>query len=263
MAKVIFFLGALFFLPVFAFSQEASQKEQLRIQVWADLDPFPGHFDDITSYSDSTSEKLRDIVITDGADKKKTGTAHRFLNSAQSSDISPYAYAIARTKEVAPFLLSGMIYGWKFEYTPSDRLRKVKEYYSFTPVREFSHSINTISYRDPEIQEGKLVSWAYCDRTSMQQKEFERWESIVHPKIHGVGKGSVEKGFEGIQEACADAVKNAVRAWGQNEMRNKPKEISGNVLLIRSPRIYIKEGYYMVDLDFFLETHRIESYTQF
>ncbi len=259
----LFFFTLLLFTPVFLNAQEASQKEQLRIQVWADLDPFPGFFDEEEHEEDSTLQKAKEIVEAEQKDNKQSGTAYRFINSAKSSDISPYAYAISRTKEVAPFLLSGMISGWDFEYTPSDKLRRVKEYYEFTPIREFDPAVNTITYHDPEVQESKLVCWAYCDRTPMQQKEFERWESIVHPKIHGVGKGPVEKGFEGIKEACAQAVKNAVHVWGQSQVRSKPKEISGTVLLFKSPRIYIKDGWYVADLDFFLETHRIVPYTQF
>ena len=59
------------------------------------------------------------------------------------------------------------------------------------------------------------------------------------------------------------ALKEAVRQYWRTLEKNKPKEISGTVLLIRDPRIYVKNGQYIVDLDFFLETDRIIKYTQF
>ena len=49
-----------------------------------------------------------------------------------------YGTSIRSLKVVAPYLLSGMIYGWKFEYTPSDKTRNVEEYFSFEPIAKIS-----------------------------------------------------------------------------------------------------------------------------
>jgi hypothetical protein len=85
----------------------------------------------------------------------------------------------------------------------------------------------------------------------------------VHPKIKGTGKAKVEDEFDGIREACSQAAKNAVRQYWRSLVENKPKEISGTVLLIGAPRIYIKSGLYIVELDFFMETDRIVPYIYF
>ena len=82
-------------------------------------------------------------------------------------------------------------------------------------------------------------------------------------KVKGCGSASVQDGFEGIKQACSNAAKNAVREYWRTMEKNKPKEISGTLLLIRDPRIFIKNGRYEVDLDFFLETDRIVPYTYY
>jgi hypothetical protein len=174
-----------------------------------------------------------------------------------------FSVATSRLKEVAPFLMGGMINGWKFDYTPSDKMRTVAEFFSCEEAIPFNKQINPLSYKKPEVIEDKLYCWVYCDRTPAQQMSFEAWNSITHPKIHGVGQGSVEDGFDGIRTACENALKEAVRTYWQTMIKNKPKEIMGTVILIQNPRIYIKEGRYTVDLDFFMETDRIITYNYY
>ena len=68
-----------------------------------------------------------------------------------SSSDTNYGTSIRSLKKTAPFLLTGMIYGWKFEYTPSDKTRNVAEYFSLEPVAEISEILsaneNTIKSR--------------------------------------------------------------------------------------------------------------------
>ncbi|MBQ0039916.1 MAG: hypothetical protein KBS64_05775 [Treponema sp.] len=223
-------------------AQVQEQSEQLRILVWADLDAFPGSFED-----------EGDSVENINMEENKGKTEFQKL----------FGFAIERSRQVAPFLLNGMINGWSFEYTPYDKRRGVKEYWEMNEIKEFDPKMNPVEFHDPEPMDGKLVSRVYCNRTKVQQEEYKRWCSIVHPHIKGIGRGSVEKGFDGIREACSMALRDAVREYWRTLEKNKPKEISGTVLLIRDPRIYVRNGQYVVDLDFFLETDRIIKYTQF
>lgn len=234
-----------YFSAFISFAQVQEQSEQLRILIWADLDAVPGNFDEDTESKNSAESK------------NETGN--------QDDLHKIFGYSIERSKQIAPFLMNGMINGWKFEYTPYDKRRGVKEYWSFDEIKPFDMKLNPIEFHDPEPiqEEGKLFSRIYCNRTKQQQLEYKRWMSIVHPHIKGIGSADIEKGFDGIREACSNALKDAVREYWRIMEKNKPKEISGTVLLIRDPRIYVRNGQYVVDLDFFLETDRIIKYTQF
>ena len=266
-----------YFFPLFAmifaflcagqsFAQTPSQKESIRIQVWSELDPFPGRFEgDDEEKKPEISEKDFNNSAKSETKSAENTRGDRFVNSAQANerDISIFRFAIDRAKQIAPFLVNGMINGWAFDYVPYDKTRRVAEFFDFEELGELNVEINPIFYREPLPKENKLLVWVECNRTEAQKLAFERWTSIRHPKVSGHGEAPVEDGFEGIKKACYGAVKNAVREYWRTQTKNKPKEIFGKVLLIQNPRIYIFEGQYVVDLDFFLETDKIVMYTYY
>lgn len=266
-----------------AVSQVPNQSEQLRIQIWSELDPFPGDFGDgkraakkaeADGTSPGTALPASEADGTGGTavQQASAGTEQTAAAPLPSSGGDAayeamrtrlYSFAIGRAKEITPFFLAGMLSGWTFEYTPSDKARGVDEFFEFGEVTPFDWSMNSIEYKDPLPEDNKLLVWAYCDRTELQQLSYRRWSSINLPKVRGRGRASVEKGFEGIREAVGNAIKNAVREYWRIYSKNKPKEITGRVLLIGVPRVYILEGQYVTDLEFFLETDRIVKYTYF
>src|SRR5574344_2695643 len=228
----------------FEFSQEAQQDKQLRIELWAELDAYPG------------------LVLSDTLENQSSQNS-KSTESSNSNKNSIYEYAVSRLKEIAPFIMGGMINGWTFDYTPSDKIRSVDEYFSYSPVQEFNQKVNPLEYKKIEVIDGNLDCWVYCNRTKEQQLAYGAWTSIKNPKIHGTGQGSIEEGFDGIKTAVENAIKDAVREYWRTLIKNKPKEIDGKVLLIKAPRIYVKSGKYTVDLDFFMETGRIIKYSYY
>ena len=259
------------------YAQTPSQKKSLRIQIWSELDEIPGVFseDDASETSvkqssnsaESSGEKSPQVTAAQTAANELSGKKDNFVSSAEADDrmVKLFRYSISRARQITPFLMQGMLEGWTFDYVPSDKTRQVKEIFEMGQVKPYDKLLNPITYRDPIPleQEGKLLCWATCDRTPMQQLAYERWASIVHPKIQGKGRGRVEDGFEGIQNAVEEAVKEAVREYWRGQTKNKPKEIMGTVLLIQDPRIYISEGQYVADLEFFMETDKIVKYTYY
>ncbi len=238
----------MFLWPMTLSAQQPSQKDMIRIQIWSELDAFPGTFEEDASETEKEPAKNNKNVD----------------NGQQSAvDISIFDFAINRAKEISPYLINGMLNGWEFDYVPYDKTRRVEEFFEITEIEPFNPMVNKIRYKEPMAVEDRLVCWIECDRTPVQRLAYERWRSIIHPRITGHGSASVENGFEGIKEACSEAVKNAVREFWRAQVKNKPKEIYGKVLLIQDPRIYIYEGQYVVDLDFFIETDKITSYSYY
>ena len=93
-----------------AFSQTPDIVAHIRIPLWAELDAYPA------------------------------------LTEAQDSSTGIFDYSIARLKTLAPFIIGGMVHGWNFSYTPSDKLRGVEEYMDFFPVRELGKAKQNIAY---------------------------------------------------------------------------------------------------------------------
>ncbi len=180
----------------------------------------------------------------------------------RTSDIF-YEHAVNELKKLAPFVLEGMIFGWNFIYTPSDKLRNVEEYFEFSPKIAFQKGDPRLSFKDPRIENERCYVWLEYVLSPVMLSQKNAWESVVYPKISGTGKGRVSEGIEGIIRAYEQALKHAVRSYAQGIEKNKPKEIKGTVLLIKNPRLYIDAGFYTADLDFFLQVSTIKPYTMY
>lgn len=175
-----------------------------------------------------------------------------------------YAYSVEEIKNLAPFVFEGIIYGWNFSYTPYDKTRNVNEYFDFSVNGpNISKNDKNISYKDPYFQDNKLFCWAEYQLSKEMVNKLKHSKSIVFKKISGKGKGRVSEGEEGIKKAFAEALKNAIRNHGRDIEKNKPKEILGNVRIIGNPRVYINNGFYIVDLDFFVQVSKIIQYKYF
>lgn len=175
-----------------------------------------------------------------------------------------YAYSVEEIKNLAPFVFEGIIYGWNFSYTPYDKTRNVNEYFDFfVNGPNISKNDKNISYNDPYFQDNKLYCWVEYHLSKEMVNKLNHSKSIVFKKISGKGKGRVSEGEEGIKKAFAEALKNAVRNHGRDISKNKPKEILGTVKITGNPRVYIDSGFYVVDLDFFVQVDRIIQYRYF
>ncbi len=223
-----FFATFLFLFFAFFCSAEIPDfKENIQIQIWSELDAFPE------------------------------------LKEAQNVESGVFDYSIQRLKDVAPFLVNGMVYGWNFTYTPSDKLRNVKEYFEVEPIGKINVEENRIVFENPWIQDNLVHIWVKYKRTPEEMFSYKAWNSINVKKAQGAGSASVKLGFEGITEAAKNAVRDGIRNFYRPIIKNKPKEITGKLIIRKEPQIGIIEGRYSVKLDFFLETDRIIKYTMF
>ena len=220
--KLIFVFTLIFACTGGLFAQTPSIIRHIRFPIWAEIDAYPG-----------TQAAADDV------------------------DEQEFSYPIARIKETVPFLVEGLVYGWKFTYVPSDKTRGVEEYFEVEPIQNLKEGQQkdggTIEYSSVWIENNRFNCWVDYTRTDYQVQVYNLWASIQNPTIQGRGYGDLSKGFEGIKEAAQDALKNAVRDYYRNLIKNKPKEISGSVLLRKTPLLGIDSGRYVINLDFFLE----------
>lgn len=238
-SKKIFALTILFFSISMLFSQEVSQERMIRIPLWAQMDVYPGYFDENISEQEKNN------------------------NKSNSSD-SEYSIPIKKIREISPFMLEGMLYGWEFSYTPYDKARGVQEYFEFKPVYQLpEEQISRIKYAKPFVKDSRLYAWIEFYRDEDQISVYKSWVSILNPRIKGIGYAKLSEGFEGIQKATQEALKEAVRSYERIKIKTKPKEIAGKVLMTTAPDIGISAGRYKVTLEFFMETDRIEEYKTF
>ena len=205
--------------------QDVSQERMVRFAVWASMEAFPG---------------------------------------IEQVEKDAYALPVKKIREITPLILSGMVYGWKFEYVPYDKARGGQEYFEFTPLHEFSkEEMKAVNYAKPWIKESIMNCWVEYRRTDAQLHIYRGWASVLHPRIKGEGYAPLSDGFDGLQKACSEALKFAVRNYERKWIKTKPKEISGTVFMSEPPKIGVDAGRYKVTLDFFMETDKIIEYKTF
>ena len=221
--KIVFVFLIVTLLPIF--SQDVSQERMVRFSLWASTEIYPG---------------------------------------VEKPEKDALALPVQKIKEISPFILSGMVYGWHFEYVPYDKARGVAEYFEFTPLQELSEAeIKSINYAKPWIKDSILNCWVEFRRSDAQIHIYRGWKSVLHPRIKGEGYAKLSEGFEGIQKACGESLKMAVRNYERKWIKTKPKEISGTVFISEAPKIGVDAGRYKVTLDFFMETDKIVEYKTF
>lgn len=223
--KILISLVILIFAIVSVNSQTPSMINHIRINVWADVDAYPG--------------------------------------LADANDYEDFEYPIKCIKETAPFLINGMVYGWEFSYTPSDKTRGVEEYFEVSEIVPEEVVRKKIKYSSPWIDDNLFRCWVDFDRDEYQVRDYYRWNSINNPLITGRGYGDLRDGFQGIVDASKDALKNAIRDYFRGVIKNKPKEIRGKVLIKGEPSLGVDAGRYVFNLDFFLECGKIVEYKVF
>ena len=223
--KKIIFTAAALFLMLPLFSQTPSVIRNIRLPLWAELDAYPG------------------------------------LEESGEVDEGQYDFPISQMHKIAPLIINGMVYGWNFVYVPYDKARGVEELLEITEIVSSDVIRGGINYVSPWISDNNLNCWVEYTRTDSQVQSYNLWASIQNPVIAGIGYGSVEKGFEGIEEAARESLKAAIRNHYRKTIKNKPKEITGSVLIRKFPTLGIDSGRYVINLDFFLECGRIVEYS--
>lgn len=224
-SKALFMLIFLIGMISPLFSQTPSVIRNIRLPLWAELDAYPG------------------------------------LELSGGEDEGQFDFPVSQMHKIAPLIINGMVYGWNFVYVPYDKARGVEEYLEITEVVPAEVIRGGIKYSSPWIENNNLNAWVEYTRTDSQVQSYNLWASIQNPVIAGIGYGSVEKGFEGIEEAARESLKAAIRNHYRKTIKNKPKEITGSVLIRKFPTLGIDSGRYVINLDFFLECGRIVEYS--
>lgn len=228
--KKSFFLCCLLFCSVFAYpdSYSGSSKDEaliVRAPVWVFLEPEPGTF---------TEEKKAEFVPPQKA-----------------------------LKELSAYVLSGMTYGWKFSYTPYDKKRAVKEFFELKPVYLINSEDERLFLTDIKIKYPYCYCWAEYRIPIEKSMRLKTWKSVSYKTVKGEGTGSRSDELKGVYDAYTEAVKNAIREYARKILKNKPKEIKGEILIKSNPRIYVESGLFKADLEVYLNITQIIPYVLF
>lgn len=182
-----------------------------------------------------------------------------FDDSPPQENLPPKAALNALSR----YILSGMVYGWKFSYTPYDKKRNVQEFFELTPIFQIEKNDKNVFITDVTIKYPFCYCWAEYRMPESRAIRLEFWKSISHKTVKGRGAGERSDELNGVYTAYTEAAKNAVREYARKFIKNKPKEILGELLIKSNPRLYIESGLFKAELELYLHIEEIISYKFF
>lgn len=172
----------------------------------------------------------------------------------------PREVAIERLLDEAVFVLSGMVYGFRFNYVPAAPSRGVEEVFDLEPYA-------TIVRGDPRLE--VFQTWVEADRLyarityeldAEQEGWYRGWASAANPRSRGAGTAPFIRGPVVKPEATRDAIRVAIRNHARTLELNRPRLIDGAVLIADAPRVIVREGSYEATVRVVLQIDTIERY---
>lgn len=182
------------------------------------------------------------------------------MSEGEGRDFTPPRQAL---QEVAEFLLSGLCYGWKFSYTPQDRSRAVEEVFELENISVDLIEKEDIKYKEVRVKYPYVSSWVEYSLRQDATSRHSSWEALKFKTIKGLGEGERKEEMEGVKKAYTNAIKMAILKHAKKTIKNRPKEIVGEVLLKHSPRLFCTSGLFKAEVELYINIREVIPYSTF
>ncbi len=169
--------------------------------------------------------------------------------------------AAANLLEEARYVFSGVLYGWRFHYQPSDKLRNVKEVFRLEPIAQIpvgDPNLEPLSSDQKGISLLRLQVRYHLTSKDMNHLAFRSSPSLLFST--GMGSGSIQENFAGRKEAIEQSVKEAIRNHQRKRLHAKPQILSGVAYLEQPPRVFLKSGKFWADSRVLFQLKTVKQY---
>jgi len=172
----------------------------------------------------------------------------------------------AQTNEIlkeAQYVFSGMIYGFSFSYTPPDTTRGVAGSFELKPIAEIKWGDPKLKVLDTRIEKNRLIARVLYTLVPYQESWKQGWDSNVYPTATGRGTSRYFLSYDEKMASYREAMKEAIRDYLRQRIYNKPKKVTGELVLRGSPYTIIDAGRYVTTVTVKLRIDKVEPYTVF
>ncbi|GAB1433741.1 hypothetical protein MASR2M29_23740 [Spirochaetota bacterium] len=189
----------------------------------------------------------------------------------------PDKEAAAQLLAEARWVFAGMIWGFDYVYTPSDKARGIAEFFEIKPRWTKNMAGNAIS-RDASValdirplsvsmQDAMLYAYLECSLGAEEASEQASW---AFGTSHGQARGTAayfrlnsEDPLAVVlarRKAIINASKEALRAILRDRTHNKPREVRGSFAFAAVPKVIVKNGEWLSTARILTREADIESY---
>jgi hypothetical protein len=135
----------------------------------------------------------------------------------------------------AQWMFSGMVWGFDYVYTPSDRSRSIAELFRIQPRSPESAKGMELHAAGARLEGTVLVVTVEYTPDAGERAEMASWKSGA---AASQGTGSARS----RRDAVTEAAKAALRSYLREITHNKPREIRGSFAFAVFPRLFIRQG---------------------
>ena len=165
--------------------------------------------------------------------------------------------------EIGRVLISGMVYGWSFDYEPGDKSRRVAERFVLTPIAQVPWGSPRLRVTETEVSDTRL--WARIAYTLSDEDSRRRvaWDRNTADLSTGEGTAAIQDGDAGRTKSLESAIQDAIRRSLDTRYVNKPREVTGEVVLWTDPVVLAKSGQWITSATVKLVVHDLVPYRIF
>jgi len=179
----------------------------------------------------------------------------------------PDGEAAAALLEEARWTFAGMIWGFDYVYTPSDRSRSIAELFEIKPRSPEAVAAMTMRAAAARLDGTVLFATVEYYPDEAQRREMSSWKSQSAaeqglgsaPALRG-GPEATASAAEARRDATTAAIREALRAFLREVTHNKPREVRGSFALTAPPRLFIRNGRWIASVRIYARVDVIESY---
>ena len=175
----------------------------------------------------------------------------------------PREVAVERLLDDAQRILSGMIYGYSFTYTPVDSARGVAERFELDPVATIPRGDPGLSVFQTWVNRDRLYARIFYTMSAAQMQWRRSWESSSNRRSAAVGLSPFILGPTEKHHAVTDGIRLAVREYVRQRNFNRPQLVAGAVVLVASPALGVRAGNYEANVAIYMQIDVIRAYQHF
>jgi hypothetical protein len=180
----------------------------------------------------------------------------------------PDGEAAAAVLAEATWVFSGMVWGFDYVYTPSDKARSIAELFVIQPRSPGALRQSSLHVAAARLDGTTLFATVEFCLDAAARPEIESWKSVsaatqgrgMAPAFQGKPGSVAQAQVEARREAVGAAAREALRAWLRGVTHNKPREVRGAFAFASPPRLVIREGSWVASVRLYARVDEIVSY---
>ncbi|TVQ17345.1 MAG: hypothetical protein EA382_19015 [Spirochaetaceae bacterium] len=175
----------------------------------------------------------------------------------------PRDVALERLVDEAQRVLSGMIYGYRFVYTPADPARRIAEHFDLEPIGTIARGDPGFTVFQTWIDRDRLYARIFYSMNASQMRWRQGWQASANIRSSAIGMTPFIGGPTEKHRAIPDGIRLAIREHVRQRNFNRPQAVTGAVILADAPAHGIRSGHYEARVSVYFQIDAIERYQHY